>query len=188
MPRIIELESAIERLRNAVDSEKQIKRISKLKYRKSEDSDTQKDVGRMIFNEIFGKLDDILAGLADEISLLADMALKIPDIAPTETKILSAIDDLQPVISDNSGEFSSIRDEIKKLASFVLENQPAEQPSVEVDLSDITRKLEMILSKPTPQQKIIEKLVEKKSEKKEWEFMVRRDQNGLIQKIEAIEV
>ena len=174
MASVVDLERAIERMNGAIANESS----------RNRDSVLAEDVGKVAFTEILSR---ILRNLEKVQSDLAKIPTEHPDLSMF-ADVLSAIRDIPTDIPDNSGEFSSIRDEIKKLASFILENQPAEQPSVEVDLSDITRKLEMILSKPTPQQKIIEKLVEKKSERKEWEFMVRRDQNGLIQKIEAIEV
>ena len=176
MASVVELERAIARMNGAIANESS----------RNRDSVLAEDVGKVAFTEILSR---ILRNLEKVQSDLAKIPTEHPDLSMF-ADVLSAIRDIPTDIPDNSGEFSSIRDEIKKLASFVLENQrePAEQPSVEVDLSEITNKIDMILSKPTPQQKIIEKLVEKKSEKKEWEFMVRRDQNGLIQKIEAIEV
>lgn len=177
MSRVVELESAINNYNNALKRQRDIRRESEV---------------------IVGSLEkkvllEILSGISKKLDEIKEKMLKIPtesaDFSESELKIINSMPKIPdyPDIPDNSEDLDKIKNEIKKLSSTVLKFM-SKTPEISVDppdLSELNRKLDEILSKPSDN--IIEKIVEKEqiAESKTWNFVVKRDGKGLISNIIA---
>jgi len=183
------LESAIRDFNSVIRNAVTQKSVSQIKADNVPDVPLVRETGRMVFRDILDKLDNITSNLSDEGRILTAISDNRPDIEGAESRIVGAIpalDGIEGLLGENGGSISKLSEEIKKLSSTVLKfmtelPEPVEREFPE--FAELSSKLDKLLESP----EIIEQVTEDRG-KREWNFVVHRNNNGLIQNVIAEEI
>ena len=188
-----ELESAIRDFNSTIRDMTVRKSVSPTKSDNAPNTTLVSETGRMVFGEILEKLDKIISNLSDEGRILSAISEKRPDIEGTEKRIIGAItslDGIEGSLGENSGNIVKLGEDVKRLSSAVLKfmtDLPAPEKFPELpafpDISELNTKLDKLLESP----EIIENTTGS-HEKREWNFVVHRNNNCLIQNVIAEEI
>jgi hypothetical protein len=184
------LESAIRDFSSNIRDVVAQKNASQTKSDGASNTTLVSETGRMVFGEILEKLDKILSGLSLEGRILSAISEKRPDIEGAESRIIGAIpalDGIESLLGENSGNIGRLSKDIKSLSSAFLKfmsNLPEPEKFPEFpDISELNVKLDKLLESP----KIIENITDNR-EKREWNFVVKRGHTGLIENVVAEEI
>ena len=183
------LESAIRDFNSVIRNAVTQKSVSQIKADNVPDVPLVRETGRMVFRDILDKLDNITSNLSDEGRILTAISDNRPDLEGAESRIVGAIpalDGIEGLLGENGGSISKLSEEIKKLSSTVLKfmtelPEPVEREFPE--FAELSSKLDKLLESP----EIIEQVTEDRG-KREWNFVVHRNNNGLIQNVIAEEI
>ena len=183
------LESAIRDFNSVIRNAVTQKSVSQIKADNVPDVPLVRETGRMVFRDILDKLDNITSNLSDEGRILTAISDNRPDIEGAESRIVGAIpalDGIEGLLGENGGSISKLSEEIKKLSSTVVKfmvelPEPIEREFPE--FAELSSKLDKLLESP----EIIEQVTEDRG-KREWNFVVHRNNNGLIQNVVAEEI
>jgi len=183
------LESAIRDFNSVIRNAVTQKSVSSIKSDSPQNTTLVSETGRMVFGEILEKLDKIISNLSDEGRILTAISDNRPDLEGAESRIVGAIpalDGIEGLLGENGGSISKLSEEIKKLSSTVLKfmtelPEPVEREFPE--FAELSSKLDKLLESP----EIIEQVTEDRG-KREWNFVVHRNNNGLIQNVVAEEI